>query len=115
MSDSSMEAFEEAVMAEFSDADLVRLESGAYRDLRVRCLWTGWQMQHKVRNRELYSGRIRKFFEENPDEELTYDQFKTKFELTDGGARMVVHRLVYQEGFLERVDVVRRRDKGLSQ
>lgn len=110
----SREDFEAHLRLECEDADLSQHENGDYRDERIQLLFIGWRMQEKVRNRELYSGRIRKFFADNPDEELTYDDFKVKFELTDLAARTVVGRLAHQEGFLERVDVVRRRDRGMQ-
>jgi Fic family protein len=57
--------------------------------------------------------RVRQFFENAPEEELTYEFIVIQFGCTLGTARKVVYSLV-ETGFLESVHVIRRREKGIA-
>lgn len=57
--------------------------------------------------------RVRKFFEDNPDEELSYKAIMAKFGCTMWTARKCVYELA-EAGYLESVHVIRRRVKGIA-
>lgn len=57
--------------------------------------------------------RVRSYYLANPDEELTYQAIVTKFGCTLWTARRTVYVLI-EQGFLESVHVVRKREKGIA-
>lgn len=52
-------------------------------------------------------GRLQRFFEDNPDEELTQEQFCTKFDVPPGSAATRIAEAL-RDGLVERVIVYRR-------
>lgn len=58
-------------------------------------------------------GRMRLFFETNPDEELTYEQMTIKFDCTLAQARFTVKELVKAQ-LVESVHVIRNPAKGVA-
>lgn len=59
------------------------------------------------------TAQVRRFFEQNPDEELTFEDFRNKFGLSDTTARDLVKRLI-QLRELEFAHVIRLRSKGIA-
>lgn len=57
-------------------------------------------------NSESLRARVRRFFETNPDEYLTYEDMQTKFGCTYQQAAVVVHDLAYR-GKVESVNFIR--------
>lgn len=57
--------------------------------------------------------RVRTYYQSNPDEELTYQAIVAKFGCTLWTARRTVYVLI-EQGFLESVHVVRKREKGIA-
>lgn len=62
---------------------------------------------HRIKNGEGIVGGVRRFFEANPDEELTYSQMATKFDATQGYCREVVKLLRKRGMSIESVHIVR--------
>lgn len=57
--------------------------------------------------------RVRQFFVDNPDEELTYEEMAAKFDTTINHCRELVKALK-DEGLIESVHVIRNRSKGTA-
>jgi hypothetical protein len=59
-----------------------------------------------VRRRNGSMARMRRFFEANPEEELTYEDVRAKFDLSDRTAYARVQEAI-EEGWLRRETVIR--------
>ena len=57
--------------------------------------------------------RVRRFFVENADEELTYSLMMKKFDLNSNQVHSIVNKL-RAKGLLESVHVIRLRTKGIA-
>jgi hypothetical protein len=57
--------------------------------------------------------RVKRFYTENPTEELTYPGVMEKFSCTKWAARWIVRTLV-EDGFIESVHVIRLRTQGIA-
>lgn len=57
--------------------------------------------------------RVKCFFRDHPDEELTPTDFRLKFGVTEATRRWLIVALA-QEGLLESVHVIRLRSKGIA-
>lgn len=66
-----------------------------------------------TKREEGLESRLRRFFTENPDEELTFALITVKFDVSIMHAREVVARMVAAEE-LESVHLVRARAKGIA-
>lgn len=58
--------------------------------------------------------RVRRFFAENPDEEMTAAQFRAKFNCTEATRRWIMVSLGGESGEIESVHVIRLRAKGIA-
>jgi hypothetical protein len=58
-------------------------------------------------------GRLKRFYEDNPEEELTFPDICAKFSCSYGAAAEAVKQLRHL-GFLESVSVIRTRKKGMG-
>lgn len=57
--------------------------------------------------------RVRCYFDDNPDEELTHAQLREKFSMSKWTAVWVLRELV-EEGYMESVHIIRLRSQGIA-
>lgn len=67
----------------------------------------------RPRDPESLFSRLRQFYEDNPDEELSFADAALKFGATRRNVESVVEQL-RKLGVLESVHVIRRREKGIA-